>query len=258
MLASLKWSFLAGFLALAAVGFSSIAEASSPVVIGMDGLIANSKSTASGIYNTFTYGSGTLVGAGSGGRYRTFRMREVDPNSGGGVDTSYMLNTDSPVDLFAGDVNADFDSSYFPILDRATGGSVFNPADYQLEVEFKPNTASGGNSAPFFNVVLEQYDGFNDDPSGVGKRSGQQIGYQIGGTTTDTQINNWYASHVQSNGYATWTVPISQTSFTGNTFMFDYGDGTFQANNVVNGNDGADFNNFQGNAIPTPNGAVML
>src|SRR5258708_7202704 len=136
MLASLRRCSFAGFLALLLAVVCSIAEASSPVIIGMDGLIANSKSTASGIYNTFTYGNSTLVNGGSAGRYRTFRVREVDPNGGGGVDTSYMLNTNSPVDTFSGDVQTDLDGSYFPILDRALGGSMFNPADYQLEVEF--------------------------------------------------------------------------------------------------------------------------
>ncbi|MFO0788496.1 MAG: hypothetical protein U0805_03500 [Pirellulales bacterium] len=221
----------------------------------MDGLIANSKSTQAGIFNSFTYGNATLISGGASGRYRSLRIREVDPNGGGGTNSYYMYNTDSPIDTFLGDVQTDLNSTYFPILDRALGGSVFNPAEYQLEVEFKPNAA---NATPFFNVILEQHDGFNDDPSGIGKRSGQQIGYQIGGTTTDTQINNWYAAHVQPNGYATWTTPITSVSFTGKTFMFEYGNSTYRDNYVLDGADGADFNAFQGNAIGAPNGAAVI
>jgi hypothetical protein len=258
-------------------------QAASPVPIGFNGLIANARpggNNAKDLFtDTFTYGT-PIIQEGDLGEYGSFIFIDNTSTGGSGINTNYNLNSIAPadnfIDSFPGgpfDVDVDISSDYFPIIDRMVGGSVFDPAEYQLEVEYRPyfSGMTNFNVAPFFNIILEQHDGFVEDNAGYGKRAGEQIGYQVGGVDEGQQtINDIWATQTGSDPgqFATYTVPITSPTFVQRAFMFHYGDGTFRTDHVLPGGgldgggadvtDGADFGDFEGTALAGPNGAVQI
>lgn len=197
-------------------------------------------------FNTFQFGP-TLSGPGQLGRYKSFHF--IKNNTGdGGVSHNARHHADTPVHWDGAafqipdrsSAPLDLTSAYFPVIDRGGhGGQIFDPAEYQIEVKFKPNIGVAGvpnNSAPLFGVGLDQFDGFVWDAEvSAYKRANDAFTYNIG--SAETPINTWYETAPKdADGFATWTVPVSSPSFVGRGFYFKFGDGTFRTNDVVTGN----------------------
>jgi hypothetical protein len=345
----LRWS-IQGFVACSLCALfltADVARGSSPIPIGLNAFSANSKDNSGGWFPTYTYGTTapTVTFRSAATKYDSFIFLDIGTPDGAGMVSTWSLNSaaggyKSPFDLLTNDyVKADLDSNtgnpatdYFPLIDQAMGGSMFDPSQYQLEVEYKPyftnlsNVASNFNQAPFFNVVFEQFDGIQEDSTGYGKRWAEQIGYQIGtapgagtlvgdynndgqvdagdyttwrdaatagattlpnrdganmGTVSEADFLSWrnnygatggggqtineiWASQTggtDANKYATVVIPMTATpTFYGRSYL--WGDPNTNGDFVLSGQNereqSADFGDFEGSAIPLPNGVVQI
>ncbi|MGD9633984.1 MAG: hypothetical protein AB7G28_18515 [Pirellulales bacterium] len=257
------------------------AGAQSRSVMGIDGMVAlhlglfRNNLLNEGV-NTFQFGAVTLA-AGELGRYQSFRML-VPGGQIGGLTANGRIVSDSP-ESFVGTYEpvTPVTPAHAALLDRAVSGALFDPAEYQIEVKFKPisTPAPIANSAASFNVALEQIDGFmTDAESGLLKRANERFLYQIG--SPQTPINSWYAGAAKdTEGFATWTVPVTSPTFALKGFYHRSGDGVFRDEHVVGGGgrvfnpatsmyedvlDGPDFDAFGDpeSSLDVPNGLASL
>jgi hypothetical protein len=238
-------------------------------------------------YNTFQFGP-IQFAAGTLGRYKSFYFVK-NATGDGGISHNARYHSDTPETwngtAYAPVTGLDLDSDYFSIVDRASFGQIFDPAEYQIEAKFKPNIGVAGlpsNTAPLFTVGLDQNDGFVwDAEASVYKRANDAFTYNIG--AANNPINDWYAAAPKdADGFATWTVPVTSPSFIQRGFYFAFGDGTFRTDNVVTGNgrmfdagtstwsdanDGLDTTSFGGGAtdlsrpgsqLKAPNGVPLI
>lgn len=192
--------------------------------------------------NTFSFGT-FQTGAGSLGRYHSFllletgdgdccishrdRLESWTPTTF--IDTEYV--TAAPLDVT---------SDHFPVIDRAVFGQRFDPEDYEVEVQFKPNFGVAGipdNASNSLSVGFDQHFGFIfDAEENIYKRSTETIGYVFG--NEETPINDWYNDPntvKDADGFATWSVPVLDYSGSGRSSYYNYGDGPFRDANVVPG-----------------------
>jgi hypothetical protein len=218
------------------------------VIMGIDAMVINhqglfrSANPADG-YNTFSFGNFAAQG-GSQSRYNSFyfiAQRDANNTTQGGVGPSPRLRSFTPEHWngaeYLSAAPLDITNAYLPIIDRATFGAMFDPAEYQLEVKFKPNLGGGlpANEAATFGVGVDQLDGYVLDPqTGLHKRAAENFTYTIG--SQDVPINTWYASAPKdADGFATWTVPVADYNFAQRSYWYNYGDATFRNDHVITG-----------------------
>lgn len=236
--------------------WSSMAGASSVVPLYLNAMTSQSDTGQAGWggFGDFVYGGSTVAASPTLGAFGAFMFDSVG-NGGSGHGWNVTQNADAPLDSLAPTPILNINAADFPILDKAAFGTNFNPDDYILEVVYRPGPL---NADPVFNITLDTHDGFAPDPvSGVGKRVGQQVQWGF------TNIIAYHAANQDASGFATISQGLTngmggQTStFTGPSFLFASGSGTFQSANVLQPtpNDGADFNAFQ-NLVP--NGAIQI
>jgi hypothetical protein len=243
-------------------------------------------------FNTFRFGPPQYAG-GTLGKYRSFfYVKSTGTTEASGISHNARYHSDTP-ETWNGSAygivtGVDLDSEYFSVVDRANFGQRFDPAEYQIEVKYKPNVGIGGgvpdNTAPGFSVGLDQEDGFVfDAQTGVYKRANDAFAYTVGafgdfnnnGTVDSADYVVWRANDVanvalpndnglttqagryglwrqnfgrqnlntyynnapkDADGFATYTVPVTQPDFVQRGFYFMFGDGTFRTDNVVTGN----------------------
>jgi hypothetical protein len=249
-----RWLCLIGFcLALGIGGLpqSATAQDTPNVLMTIDGMtmlhagLFRNNAVHDG-FNTFQFGP-VLFAAGTLGKFKSFYF--VKNGTGdGGISHNARMHSDAP-EIWTGTAYAplvqtdlDLDRDVYPLLDRATGGQLFDPTKYQIEVKFKPNIGVSGlpnNTAPLFTVGLDQTDGFVwDAEQSVYKRANDAFTYNIGGAAaTPNELNTWYAAAPKdADGYATWTVPVTSPNFVQRGFYYAFGDGPFRTNNVLTGN----------------------
>jgi hypothetical protein len=269
------------------------------VLMAIDGMTLNHQGlfrsgTPADGFNTFSFGPFATVGAFTEvGRYKAFHFlttgvgdKGISHNARNHSDTPEHWNGSAYQIPDRSGAPLDLTSDYFPAIDRSFGGQIFDPAEYQIEVKFKPNLDSipgiFNNTAPLFTVGLDQLDGFVWDAEvGAYKRANDAFIYNIG--SAELPLNDWYAAAPKdTNGYATFTVPVSSPNFVQRGFYFKYGDGTFRTNDVVTGlgrvfntetqvwddvNDGMDPLSFGGGAtdparpgsqLEVPNGVPLI
>lgn len=296
---------LNGWVGLIAVGLgalwgslpSSAGALETPnTLLTIDGMALNhqglfrSANPADG-YNTFSFGPFAASGQNTTlGRYKSFHFLTTGTGDKG-ISNNARLHLDSPEhwngstyqipDRSGGAL--DLTNAYYPTIDRTFGGQIFDPAEYHIEVKFKPNIGVAGlpsNSAPLFTVGLDQTDGFVwDAEASAYKRANDAFTYNIGSAAEP--INTWYASAPKdADGFATYSVPASSPNFVQRGYYFKFGDGTFRTNDVVTGggrsfdgtqwtdvNDGLDPMSFGGGAtdparpgsqLKVPNGVPLI
>jgi hypothetical protein len=242
--------------ALLVVGAATNAHASGNVVMALDGMIVNNTGGGQpgwGGYGRFTYGStvGPAVTP-TLGQYDAFTFSE--PGSGGsGVGVNFGIgNINSPVD--AGVPVSPVTSAMFPLLDRATFGINFNPSEYVAELIYKPLE---GNSATQLNMTLDTTDGFTAD----GLPRGEQWQWSF------PDLVNYHASAekdadgfaiIRNNGAALLGPNGERTAGYGgaNAPSYMYATAPLPAGQA--GDDAADFNDFESDVLPVPNGAVQI
>jgi hypothetical protein len=251
-LQNLGWT-IAAIVAVAAMG-SQQALATGNVPMALDGMIVNNTGGGQsgwGGFGRFTYGGMTVGDSATLGRYGAFTVSE--PGAGGsGVGINFAISgsptIDSPTDLFAGPLNP-VTADMFPLLDRGAFGINFDPTQYAAELVYKP---LAGNTATQLNMTLDTTDGFIG-----GQRAGEQwqwgftdllTRYDAGTKDADgfvTVRNN------DTNGDGTASLSQADSFFHGDSFILSSGQNTVRDNTP-------DFNNFQGDPLPVPNGAVQI
>ena len=212
------------------------------MVLNHNGLFRNA-SPADG-FNTFQFGPILFSGNNTAlGRYKTFFF--VKNGTGdGGISHNARMNSSTPehwngTEYQPAPAPVDLTTAYYPVIDRAGFGQMFDPNEYQIEVKFKPNIGVAGlpsNTAPLFSVGLDQNDGFVfDAEQSIYKRANDAFTYNIG--SAEVPLNDWYAAAPKdANGFATWTVPVTSPNFIGRGFYYSFGNGDFRTNSVVTGN----------------------
>jgi hypothetical protein len=200
---------------------------------------ANGTSGPADGFGTFSFGPvGEAVGnlnrynsvlfwksaAGDGGRSHNARFHSDQQEIWTGTTPAAYLPISSQ--------EISLDADVFPITDRATGGQLFDPAEYMIEVKFKPNVNVPGppvqtNAAPFFQVTLDQMDGpVWDAEAGRYKRGNDAFTYNIGENTPGNTINEWYATAPKdADGFATWQVPVLEYDFVQRGFYYNFAAG---------------------------------
>lgn len=217
------------------------------VIFGVDGMVINHaglfrNGTPNDGFNTFQFGP-IQYAAGTQGRYKSFYAVKT---ATGACCLSHRdrLETFTPEHWLGTDYGSvapiDMTNDFFPIVDRAAFGQVFDPSEYELEVIFKPNLGSPfppaqQNQVATFNVSMDQHYGFVfDAEAGIYKRATEQIFYTIG--TAENPVNTWYAAAPKdAQGFASWKVPISTPSFSQRSFYYNFGDGTFRTDHTLSG-----------------------
>jgi hypothetical protein len=249
------------------------------MVLNHNGLFRNA-SPADG-FNTFQFGPILFSGNNTAlGRYKSFFFIK-NATGDGGISSNVRMNSTTPehwngTEYQPAPAPADLTTAYYPVVDRAGFGQLFDPSEYEIEVKFKPNIGVSGlpnNTAPLFSVGLDQNDGFVfDAEQNIYKRANDAFTYNIG--STDVPVNDWYASAPKdANGFATWTVPVTSPNFIGKGYYFNYGNNDFRTNSVVGGggkvfntetsvwddvNDGLDTMSFGGGAVDPNSGHPQL
>jgi hypothetical protein len=232
---------------VAAALSSQQAHATGNVAMALDGMIVNNSGGGQsgwGGFGRFSYGGNTIGTSATLGRYGAFTISE--PGAGGsGVGVNFAMGSpaiDSPTDLFSGPLSP-VTANMFPLLDRGAFGINFDPTQYVAELVYKPLT---GNTATQLNMTLDTDDGFIG-----GQRAGEQ--WQWGFTDLLTKYSSGTKDAdgfvtVRNNGGS-----LSQAAafFHGDSFIFSSGQ-------TSNRDNAPDFNNFQGDPLPAPNGAVQI
>jgi hypothetical protein len=224
------------------------------VLMAIDGMVLNHNglfrnATPADGFNTFQFGPILFSGNNTAlGRYKTFFFVK-NGEGDGGISHNARLNSSTPehwngTEFQPAPYPVDLSNVYFPVIDRASFGQVFDPNEYQIEVKFKPNIGVAGlpsNTAPLFSVGLDQNDGFVfDEQDGVYKRANDAFTYNIG--SAETPINDWYAAAPKdADGFATFTVPVTSPDFVQRGFYYNFGNNTFRTESVVTGG-GKEFN----------------
>jgi hypothetical protein len=238
---------------------SAIALDTANTLMGIDALVLNHaglyrNATPNDGFNTFQFGGFSInnpVTTGYG-RYTAFRWRK-DQLGDCCISHNARLHSDTPESwdgtgaypIWEG---VDINSGYYAAIDRVGFGQLFDPAEYQIEVKFKPiltqaTATSLGinpfptnpsypnipatleNTAPLFGVGLDLLGGYVfDAETSTYKRANEGLGYNIG--SAETPVNTWYASAPHDEeGFATFTVPVTQPSFVGKGFYYNYAQG---------------------------------
>ncbi|MCI0748743.1 MAG: PEP-CTERM sorting domain-containing protein [Verrucomicrobia subdivision 3 bacterium] len=159
-------------------------------------------------FGTFQFGP-TAEAVGSLNRFKSVYFVKTGAGDGGRSHNSRM-HSDSP-EIWTGSAFTPYsstliglDSDVFPIIDRATGGQLFDPAEYQIEVKFKPNMGVAGvpnNTAPLFTIGLDQVDGMVwDAEAGRYKRGNDAFTYNIGSGGGDFNSDG----NVDAADYVVW------------------------------------------------------
>lgn len=237
------------------------AFAQSVVPAHINGWILSSNEASNFSHQDFSY-SGLTITSSALGPFNAFIADDTDNNGGGaGYNTMNNLNAPfdeidqlpiEPVDFTIADGNG---VTAFDALDRGSFGGNFNPNDYAIEIIFKPGT---NNTAPSFNVMLEQWDGFVETAGATfGKRQAEQLqwGTFQSGVVPQGGINAYHAQSPQdADGFASLRIPMATApQFTGQSFLFNNGNTAFAAA----GDGTADLNAFQGR-VPNGFGQIHL
>jgi hypothetical protein len=216
-------------------------------------------------FNTFQFGSFAVnnpITTGFG-KYDSFRFQKTDIGDCC-ISHNARYNSNTPEHMIDSTttpqsvsyIGGSITSAFLPIIDRAAFGQRFDPDQYQIQVKFKPLltqatanslmtnpfpsnptypniSASLENSAPFFQVALDQQGGYVwDAEAGSYKRADEQIFYNIGSEATP--LNTWYATAPHdADGFATFSVPVTSPSFIAKGYYYSYGDGDFRTQNVL-------------------------
>ena len=218
-------------------------------------------------YGSFTYdnsGSQLTVTASTLGKFNAFVLD--DPNfNGGGTGYNSINNLNAPYDQLVGvpgePINFSITDSNgvtaFDALDRGSFGGNFNPNEYVIEVLYKPGP---NNTSTSFNVMLEQWDGFeqNTGSANFGKRKAEQLqwgSFQSGVVPDPGGINAYHANGLQdADGFVSLRIPVSVApQFTGQSYLFAGGTTSY----AVPGDGMADLNAFQ-DRVPNGFGQVHL
>ncbi len=218
------------------------------VLMGVDAMVMNHQglfrnATPADGFNTFQFGP-VQAAAGSLGRYESFVFVGLGTGEGGGISHNARMNTNTPNHWNGSEYQTvaplDITSTYFPVIDRVAFGQVFDPAEYQIEVKFKPNLGAPfppaqQNAADQFTVGLDQQFGYVwDAEANTYKRAAEQNIYNIGAAANP--INTWYATaDKDADGFATFTVPVSTPDFTQRSYYHNFGDNQFRLDNVATG-----------------------
>lgn len=210
------------------------------MVIGHAGLFRNGDPNDG--FNTFQFGTFATAGA-SLGRYHSFYLVKTG-------DGACCISHRNRIETFTPEVFVDtdfvsvsgdsfsIDSDYFPVIDRAAFGQVFDPTEYQLEAKFKPNIGVTGlpdNMGTTLGVSVDQHFGFVwDAEDSTYKRATEQIFFNFG--TDELPINDWYAAaEKDADGFATWTIPFTEHNGSSRSFYYNYGDGDFRNDFTLSG-----------------------
>ncbi|MAT73238.1 MAG: hypothetical protein CMJ58_27450 [Planctomycetaceae bacterium] len=241
----------------------SAALAQSVVPAHLNGWTLLSNDFSAQDYGDFSY-AGAVVGASSLGPFTAFTFDDPDFN-GGGAGYANINDTNAPFDQASGLPVEPVDFSFtdaggvtaFDILNRGSFGGNFNPNEYVIEVLYKtgPN-----NTAPSFNVMLEQWDGFNQDAGATfGQRQAEQLqwGSFQSGTVPEGGIAEYYNDENNprdADGFAILRIPMSVApQFTGQSFLFNNGDTAYAAP----GDGTADLDAFE-DRVPNGFGQIHL
>jgi hypothetical protein len=184
------------------------------VLMAIDGMTMNhaglfrNNATVDDGYSTFQFGP-VLFAGGQLGRFKSFYFVK-NATGDGGISHNARFHSDSPeawngtanIPIPSTDIGLDIDA--FPITDRATGGQLFDPSEYQIEVKYKPNIGVAGlpnNTAPLFTVGLDQMDGHvYDAEASRYKRGNDAFTYNIGNALGD--FDN--SGTVDARDYVVW------------------------------------------------------
>ncbi len=195
--------------------------------MGIDAMVLNHaglfrNATPNDGFNTFQFGGFNInnpVTTGYG-RYTAFRWRK-DQAGDCCISHNARLHSDTP-ESWDGAAHypiwegVDISSSYYPAIDRVGFGQLFDPAEYQIEVKFKPlltqATANSlgvnpfpsnpsyppistalENTAPFFGVGLDLLGGYVfDSEAGIYKRTTKDLATTLAArrcrSTTGTRL----------------------------------------------------------------------
>jgi hypothetical protein len=247
---------LVAFCLAPAIGYppkSTSALDTANVLMGIDGMVMTHQglfrnATPNDGAQTFSFGT-FQAAPGTLGRYKSFYLVETGEDDCC-ISHRIRLESWSPEVFVDTDYVAvaplDVTSDYFPLIDRASFGQRFDPEDYEIEVQFKPNLGAPfppaqQNQAATMSVSFDLHFGFVfDAETGIYKRSTEQIFYNIG--DDETPINSWYATaEKDAEGFATWSVPVLDYENSGRSTYYNYGDGAFRDDHVVPGG-GREFN----------------
>jgi hypothetical protein len=219
------------------------------VLMGIDGMVMLHaglfrNGTPNDGYNTFQFGT-FQAAAGTLGRYQSFYLVETGE---GACCIAHRIRLESftPQVFVETDYSSvsgvDLTTDYFPIIDRAVFGQQFDPEDYEIEVKFKPNLGAPfppaqQNQGTTLQVSLDQHYGFVWDAEELRyKRATEQILYNFG--SEELPINDWYNdpnTPKDADGFATWSVPVTDSVFAQRSFYYNFGDGDFRTAETLSG-----------------------
>lgn len=245
------------FWLVACVG--NVVEAQSLVPTHMNGWILLSETQSNYSHQSFTYGFGV---GGISGNFDAFTYDDDTGDGGGGTGYNVITNPNAPydqvppvpvepVDFSIVDSNG---VSTYDALDRGSFGGNFNPNEYVIEVLYKTDP---NNTAADFNVMLEQWDGFDQDTESAtfGQRKAEQLQWGANQSGVITTIGEYYDNADNphdSDGFAILRIPMSVApQFTGQSYLFNNGDTAFAAE----GDATADLDTFEDHV---PNGFGQL
>lgn len=235
----------------------SSVDAQSLVPTHLNGWILLSNDLSNFSHQDFAY-NGATVGASSLGGFTAFTFDDPDFN-GGGAGYNAINNLNAPFDQVTGLPVEPLDFSItdsngvtaYDALDRGSFGGNFDPNEYVIEVLYK---TGANNTAPALNVMLEQWDGFEQDlGANFGKRQAEQLqwGSFQSGVVPEGGIGDYYTdanNPHDADGFAILRIPMSAApQYTGQSYLFNSGDPNYAAP----GDATADLNAFQDQ---TPNG----
>lgn len=244
------------------VGHSTaIAQSLVPAYLNGWTLLANDFSSQD--FGDFVYAGG-VVGASALGPFTAFTFDDPDFN-GAGAGYANIDDPNAPFDQAGGVPVEPVDFSFtdssgvtaFDALNRGSFGGNFNPNEYVIEVLFKvgPN-----NTAPSFNVMLEQWDGFQEAAGATfGQRQAEQLqwGSFQSGVVGAGGIGDYYNdtnNPRDADGFVSLRIPMSAApQFTGQSYMFANGNPDFAAP----GDGMADLDAFE-NRVPNGFGQIHL
>ena len=208
-------------------------------------------------FNTFQFGTFSInppITTGYG-KYDAFRFQKtaagdccISHNARVHSDTPETIDDPVNAPTTTRLVGDSITKDYLPIINRDAFGQQFDPSQYSVQVKFKPllqqSTATSlgtnpypsnptyppinaalENTATSMIVGLDSLGGYVWDASGsTYKRANEQATYTIG--TAATPLNNLYASLPHdADGFATYSIPVTQPSAVGKGFYYGYGSG---------------------------------
>lgn len=243
-----------GFLVAVLLAVSS-AYGQGNVVAGIDALMAiNSNDTGGtvmgaenwGGYGRFSYGTDNAMSVTPSvelGRYGAFEIQYTGTSGSGFGFNNFNGPVDNPIsfDEIVDPVTADM----FPLLDRAGWGANFDPSQYRAELVFKPMPDNDGDG---LNLTLDTFDGFSAD----GERIAEQWQYNFTSLANPTGTPDADGFYTVYN--RTGSLVPDAANYNGPSYMF----ATSPLPATGMGDGEADFNDFEGDVLPVPNGIRQL